>query len=91
MCNSAHEITHVDELFCGRYQCSQECSLQIRLGQYLRIDRTKRHSLVELWVLLALFIPAGLAQLVQRLTERCKIDAGLSPRCGKGFFPRVLR
>ena len=91
MCNSAHEITHVDDLFCGRYPCRQEFSLQIRLGQYLRIDRTKTHSLVDLWVLLALFIPAGIAQLVQRPTERCKTDAGLSPRGGKGFFPRVLR
>ena len=90
MCNSAHEITHVDDLFCGRYPCRQEFSLQIRLGQYLRIDRSKTHSLVDLWVLLALFIPAGIAQLVQRLTERCKTDAGLSPRGGKGFFSQSL-
>ena len=73
MCNSTLQITHVDELcvcVCGRYQCSQECRLQIRFSQYLRIDRTKTHSLVELWILLALFIPAGIAQLVQRLTEK---------------------
>ena len=66
MCNSAHEITHVDELFC------------------------ERHSLVEVWVLLALFIPAGIAHLVQRLTERCKIDAGLSPPVRKGTFSQSL-
>ena len=90
MCNSAHEITHVDDLFCGRYPCRQEFSLQIRLGQYLRIDRSKTHSLVDLWVLLALFIPAGIAQLVQRLTERCKIDAGLSPPVRKGTFSQSL-
>ena len=43
-----------------------------------------------LWVLLVLVIPAGIAQLVQRPTERCKIDAGLSPPVRKGTFSQSL-